>query len=178
MGTKTAGTKGSWRSVPCLPDSKQRYWIGRCLAERAMGIALRDQATTALADAELTKGDASDLLDKLFACPRDESQQAGAGVYRTTGAPGTVAEGTQVITIVRPNKKYAEDPSQQGAGLYSMSLVPAPGTDGKVRWELVFDPEARAKLTPAMAVTSEAEISGVLAKASARAARAVRELLP
>lgn len=135
MSTKTVATKKhNWRDDPAGP--KQVEWINRNLAERKVGISLRDQAAAALANAELTKGEASDLLDELFKClKKADAEGVGQGVYR---------QGDNVF-LVRPNKKYEENPKQQGAGHYSMALVPAPHA-ATVRYELVFDPEARLSL--------------------------------
>lgn len=129
--TKTA--KHNWRDDPVGP--KQIDWINRNLAERKVGISLRDQAAAALRNKALTKGEASDLLDGLFDCPKlgDDLPQ---GIYRQG----------QNVFLVRPNKKYQDNPKQKGAGLYSMALVPAPHA-GTTRYELVFDPEAKGKLS-------------------------------
>lgn len=138
-------TKHDWREDPVGP--KQVYWIKRNLTERKLGIQLTDQATALLAqyDADpesVTKGDASELLDKMFAAPKAETHYVGQGVYMHDDR----------VYVVRPNQKYIENPAQKGAGLYSMSLVEAPQADG-VRLALVFDPEARASLAEGEQVT-------------------------
>lgn len=141
-------TKHDWHEDPVGP--KQVYWIKRNLTERKLGIALTDQATKFLArydeDPEsVTKGEASELLDQLFAAPKVEVHYVGQGVYMHDDR----------VYVVRPNQKYIEDPTQKGAGLYSMSLVEAPQADG-VRLALVFDPEARASLAEGEQVTLDA----------------------
>lgn len=161
----------SWKTDPAGP--KQRYWIERNLTERKLGIALTDQANAALKDDNLTKGEASELLDAMFAKPKKDDGP-GQGVYILDD--GGAYDNT--VVIVKPNQKYLENPKQPGANLYSMSLVPAPGTEGKVRFELVYDPEARIKLAEhGIKVTEEAQIAAALKCAPARVAKKVRELL-
>ncbi len=155
MSPRMSTTKHDWREDPVGP--KQVYWIRRSLDEHKPGIALRDQATELLAryaeDPEsVTKGEASDLLDRLFKAPKAEVHYVGQGVYRHEDR----------VYVVRPNQKYIEDPTQKGAGLYSMSLVEAPQAEG-VRLVLVFDPEARASLAEDEQVTLD-DITPLLAK--------------
>lgn len=154
---KTA--KHDWREDPAGP--KQRYWIEKCMTERKLGIALTDQATAALADPELTKGAAGELLDKLFNAPKVEVHKVPQGIYLHDGS----------VYLVRPNKKQEQDPTQQGAGFYSMALVPAPQA-GNVRLVLVFDPEARTSLTDTERVSLE-DIADDLPKCTSSARKAL-----
>src|SRR5215475_12245049 len=127
----------AWQSDPV--GVKQIDWIKRVLTTNMVPPQLTERATKFLAGyeqdpASATKGDASDLLDELFKTPR-KGDDLPAGIYR---------QGEHVF-IIRPNKKYLEDPKQQGAGHYAMALVPAPHAS-TTRYELVFDPEAKGKL--------------------------------
>jgi len=161
--TKVTG-KSSWRDDPAGP--KQIDWIRRVLETNKVGISLRDQAGALLAEHEsdpegVTKGQASDLLDELFKTPR-KGDDLPQGIYR---------QGENVF-LVRPNKKFLDDPKQKGAGHYAMALVPAPHA-ATTRYELVFDPEAKGKLSSADKITLDG-IADVLPKCSTSAKKALQ----
>lgn len=173
MSTKTYGKKTgkkqpsnpAWRKEDAGP--KQTYWITRCLAERKVGIALRDQANAALANPALKKGEASDLLDLLFKCDKIEVAYVGTGVYYHD----------EHYFVVVPNKKYLEDPTQQGANLYSMALVGAPCADG-IRYQLVYDPESRARLHAEEKISKGDEaLTALLPKCSASSRKTLLQYL-
>lgn len=156
----------TWQNDPV--GVKQIDWIKRVLTTNVVGPQLTEQAVAFLAQyeqdpAECTKGMASELLDKLFKTPR-KGDDLPQGIYR---------QGEHVF-IIRPNKKYLDNPKQQGAGLYAMALVPAPHA-GATRYELVFDPEAKGKLSKAD-MTSLAGIADVLPMCGSRAKKTLQSL--
>jgi hypothetical protein len=156
----------SWQTDPV--GVKQIDWIKRILNTNVVGPQLTEQATAFLAQYEqdpenTTKGDASELLDKLFKTPR-KGDDLPAGIYR---------QGEHVF-IIRPNKKYIEDPKQKGAGHYAMALVPAPHA-ATTRYELVFDPEAKGSLAKGDLTTLDG-IADVLPMCGTKAKKTLQSL--